>query len=264
MHTYDIIDIHDHIYKEKIAAKAVDAIGQFYDIPMLGLGTPADLHEKLQKAGITKAVVHSAATTPKQVSSINDFIYEQAQSYPEFIGFGTMHPDFENMQEEIERMCSMGFKGIKLHPDFQCFDIDSPQAMKMYEAFADRFIVLFHVGDKKLAYSSPDKLERVLEHFPDMPVIAAHLGGYSVWNETRLLGKNVYIDTSSTLFAVPPEEAAEMIHRHGVEKVLYGTDYPMWLPEEELERFMAIPLTEEERRLILHDNACRLLGSINR
>jgi len=256
-----IIDTHNHIYKAKIAEKAVAAIGDFYDIPMRAGGTPEDLLLNMKKSGIYKAVVHSAATRPAQVASINNFIYEEMNKHPEFIGFGTLHPELENMEEEIERMLQMGFKGIKIHPDFQEFAIDSPAAIRMYELLKDRFIILFHTGDPKRTFSQPQKLARVLELFPNMKAIAAHMGGYSAWEDARqyLYGKNVYIDTSSTLFAFSPEEAAQMIHEHGTDKVLFGTDYPMWTHEEELEKFMRIPLSDDERYAILYGNAAKLL-----
>ena len=51
-----------------------------------------------------------------------------------------------------------------------------------------------------------------------------------------------------------------MIRRHGVEKMLFGSDYPMWDHSEELARFLALDLTEEERRAILSGNARKLLS----
>lgn len=262
MKNYRIIDMHTHIYKEKIAAKAAENIGGFYGIKMNGLGTAEDLLQNMRSAKIEKALIHSAATTPKQVCAINDFIFEQCREHSQFIGFGTLHPDMENMENEIQRMLQMGFKGIKLHPDFQQFDIDSPAALKMYDAIADRLIILFHTGDKRLSYSSPHKLARVLRLFPQLTVIAAHFGGYSAWEEAAscLHGKRLYLDTSSSLFALNPTQAIEMIRKHGSEKMLFGTDYPMWLANDEFIRFLALPLTEEERENILYNNAANLLG----
>ena len=95
-----------------------------------------------------------------------------------------------------------------------------------------------------------------------MTFIAAHLGGYSVWEDGSALRgmKNVYVDTSSSLCFLKPEEAVRMIREHGVERVFFGTDYPLWEPGEELGLFNALPLTEEERELILHKNAEAFIG----
>ena len=81
-----------------------------------------------------------------------------------------------------------------------------------------------------------------------------------MWDEAMeyLVGKNVYFDTSSTLCRLDEAKALYIIRKHGAERVLFGTDYPMWSHEEEVERFYRLPLTEEERELILWKNAYRL------
>ena len=89
----EIIDAHVHIYPDKIALKASKAIGDFYGIPMDYDGTVNGLLEVGKKAGISRYLVHSVATTPHQVHSINTFILEQLKAHKEFIGFITLHPD---------------------------------------------------------------------------------------------------------------------------------------------------------------------------
>ena len=74
-----------------------------------------------------------------------------------------------------------------------------------------------------------------------------------------LVGQDVYFDTSSTLEWLALDKANEMIRKHGVEKFLFASDFPMWDHEEELERFMKLDLTNEEREMIFHKNAERLL-----
>ena len=93
--------------------------------------------------------------------------------------------------------------------------------------------------------------------------ICAHLGGWTVWQKAakELAGQaDVWVDTSSALYALKPDEAARIIHGYGVERTLFGVDFPMWSPAEELERFMALPLTDAEREKILWTNHIGLLG----
>lgn len=257
-----IIDVHAHIFPGKIVHKAVDAIGDFYSIPMDGIGTGEDLVRRGREIGVEKYVVHSAATTPAQVPHINDFIAHEMQAHPEFIGLATLHPFMEGAAEEYDRALAMGLRGLKLHPDFQEFNIDDPQAMEMYKIVQGRGTILFHVGDETRDFSSPTRLARVLDAMPGLSVIAAHMGGYQAWDEARacLLGRDVYIDSSSALFKLDPVEAADMMRAHGMDKVLFGTDYPMWIHKEELERFMRVPLTDAEREKVLYTNAARLFG----
>ena len=259
---YDIIDFHAHIFPKKIVEKAVKAIGDFYDIPMRSGGQAEELLEKGRPIGVKYYVVHSVATVPAQVVSINNFIHEQMQLHPEFMGFATLHPYMEDLEKEIDRAEELGLRGIKIHPDFQKFHLDDPKSVYMFKRIGNRFPVLIHTGDARYDFSNPRRMARVLDQVPDVVVIGAHFGGYSEWSESEkwLLGRDLYIDTSSTLFAVEPEKAVEMIHRHGVARTLFGTDYPMWDHREELARFLALPLSEQERKAILYDNAAKLLG----
>ena len=256
-----IINMHCHIFPSKIEEKAVAAIGQFYGIPMQNKGTSEYLIEDGAKVGISKYLVCSTATTAHQVRSINDFVADECKLHPEFIGFGSLHPDFEDPAAEIDRMIELGLRGIKLHPDFQKFNIDDESAYPIYEAAEGRLPILFHTGDDRYDYSDPVRLNRVLERFPKLVAIAAHLGGYREWDSAKVNygHPRVYIDTSSSLMFVPPEEAVNIIRAHGITHTFFGTDSPMWSHTGEMERFNKLPLTAEERRLILHDNAAAFL-----
>lgn len=258
----NIIDAHAHIYPAKIAARAVEAIGAFYDLPMFGQGTEEDLEAWGAKAGMHRFLVSSSASDVRQVTAINDFIAAACARHPNFIGFGTMHPDFPQPEKEIERMISLRLRGVKIHSDCQGINMDAPGFMPIYEMLEGTLPVLFHVGDRRMDFSSPVRLAGILKRFPRLTAIAAHLGGYSVWEEAAhvLLGQNVYLDTSSSLMFLEKEKAVSLIRRHGTDRVLFGTDYPMWTHQEELRRFMALGLTEEENRQILSGNAERLLG----
>ncbi len=258
----EIIDIHSHIFPDSIAPGAIESIGSFYRLPMRGKGTTEELKYLSLKAGISISVVSSTATSPHQVKTINNYLASVCSQYPNFISFGTMHPEFPFPQREIDRIISMGIKGIKLHPDFQKYNIDHPLMLPIYEAIEGRLPVLFHIGDNRMDYSSPLRLVHILDRFPRLTAIAAHLGGYMVWDDwgSQLLGRDVYIDTSSALMFLNRKKAVQIIRSHGVDKVLYGTDYPMWIPEYELRRFLSLGLTQEENMKILSANAKRVLG----
>lgn len=266
-----IIDAHAHIFPDKIAEKASAGIGGFYDGMQLDSnGTLGELLQKGEDAGVDRFIVQSVATVPHQVRSINDYIAESVRKENgRLIGFGAMHPEFEDIGGEIERMIGLGLRGIKLHSDFQGFDIDDEKAFPIYEAAEGRLPILFHVGDKRSDRSSPERLLKIVKRFPKLTVIGAHLMGWSMWDRgIKLFSEyvrgcqqcRVYTDCSSSLYAMTPEHAAELIRRFGVERVMWGTDYPMWNAKEELERFHALPLTEREREFILSENALKMLG----
>ena len=261
-----IINAHAHIYPEKIAERAVHGIESFYNISVELDGTVRGLIEDGEKAGVSRFIVQSVATVPEQVASINNFIAKSVAENPEkLIGFGTIHPDFPDISGEIDRLASLGLRGIKLHSDFQRFNIDDERAFPIYEAAEGRFPILFHMGDERYDFSAPERLLRVIEKFPRLTVIGAHFAGWSLWDKAAsvLGGTGIYTDCSSSLYAISAEHAAELISKFGADKVLWGTDYPMWNSVEELERFRKIPLSEREQSLILGENALRLLEEIS-
>ena len=259
--TYRAADAHAHIYPGKIAEKATASVGDFYHIPMHNVGLPHVLAQRGGEAGIDRFLVCSVATKVEQVRSINQFIQEKCEKYPQFIGLGAWHQDITDISGEMDDIQARGLRGIKLHPDFQEFMIDDPKMLDMYkEAHRRGLPILFHTGDSRTEFSSPHRLMNVIDKLPDFTCIAAHLGGYSEWEEARreLSGTNVYIDTSSSLFKVSPEEAKENIAHFGVDHTMFGTDFPMWDPKEELERFFALGFSQEENQAMLYDNFARL------
>ena len=263
MKKYKIIDAHSHIYPDKIAEKAAAATCDFYG----GLGSTLDgtvstLSKEAELAGIEHCIVQSVATTPKQVSSINNFIAKSvAESNGKFIGLGTLHPDSEDIKAEVDEIISLGLKGVKLHPDIQQFKIDDYRMLKIYELCEGKLPLLIHTGDHRYDLSNPNRMMPILEIYKNLTVIGAHFGGWSVWEEaTEKLCKykNFYVDCSSSLYAMTPEKAKELIMAYGTSRVLFGTDYPMWEPKAEIERFMQIDLTDKEREDILYNNAAKI------
>ena len=252
-----VINAHCHIYPEKIASKAVKGIRDFYDLDMSLNGKVDNLIEDGNKVGVVHYLVHSVATTPKQVRSINEFISSVT-------GFGTLHPDSDDIEGDFEHLIDLGLKGVKLHPDFQQFALNEDKAFKLGEVInEDNVPVLIHCGDYRYNYSNPEQLKPFLEKFPDMLVIGAHFAGWSVWAEAteKLAGTpNLYVDLSSSLYELSPQDAKKFIYKYGVDKVLWGTDYPMWEAESEMELFHKIGLTPEEENMILYENSAKILG----
>ncbi len=260
----EIINAHAHIYPDKIAEKATHAIGDFYHIDMnTSAGTVERLIEDGKRAGITKYVVHSCATTARQVRAINEFIKREIDEHKEFIGFMTLHQDLseEEIKEEIDWCIKNGFKGIKLHPDFQKFYIDGEDAEKIYKVVGDKLPILLHVGDKRYEFSQPIRLAKMAKKYPNAKFICAHMGGYMCWDEADVfLGlDNVYFDTCSSLPFLTKSKAWGIVRKLGVEKFFFATDFPMWDAVSEMERFNELPLSEKERNMIFSENIKKLL-----
>ena len=256
-----IIDFHTHVYPDKIARKGVDYVGDFYGFHLKTLGTIEHLSACCREAAVDKRVLLAVSVRPDQVESINAWLSGLLDANT--FGFGALHPLMEDPLACLEGFTGLGFSGVKLHPDMQEFDIDDPKLNPVYAWLENNGLPLcLHMGDPRYDHSRPIRLARVLDKFPGLTVIAAHLGGYERWDEAEVCLKdtNVYYDTSSAISFMSPERAAEIILGHGADKVLFGTDYPVTTQAEELARFELLPLSPADKQAILSGNALRLLG----
>lgn len=264
MNKYRIIDAHCHIYPDKIAEKASLSTGRFYDITMTYDGKLSTLKEVGDRGGIDHFIVQSVATKPEQVSSINRFIAGAvAESGGKMTGLGTLHPDSPDQAADVKELISLGLCGVKLHPDIQGFKIDDPRCLKIYELCEGKLPILFHTGDKRYDMSNPNRLVPILETYTNLTVIGAHFGGYSVWEDAKRelpRFKKLYVDCSSSFFAMNDDEIRGAIEAFGADRVLFGTDYPMWDARAEVDRLLSLGLSHEDYEKIFHKNAEKLFG----
>lgn len=257
---YFVIDAHCHVYPEAISEKAAKATGDFYGEMPFGKGTVADLVENGKKAGIDKFIVQSVATTKAQVRKINEFIAREVAEHGDtLIGLGTMHPESDDIAGDFEHLKSLGLKGVKLHPDIQGFKIDDYRCLKFYELCErDNLPVLMHTGDYRYDFSNPNRLIPILQIYTGLTVIGAHFGGWSIWDEAskKLCDMpNLYVDCSSSLSYIEPELSAEIIRRYGVDRVLFGTDYPLHSPQKEMGILLSLGFSNDDYKKIFSENA---------
>jgi predicted TIM-barrel fold metal-dependent hydrolase len=146
----------------------------------------------------------------------------------------------------------------------QRFNIDDSRMSGVYAALeAKELPVLFHTGDYRYSFSHPARLERVLKEFPRLIAVAAHFGGWSLFDIAldHLLDTRCYFDVSSSLPVLGIRRARELIRIYGAERFLFGSDYPMWDPAACLDELLALRLSGTETERILSGNALALLGS---
>lgn len=269
---FKVIDSHCHIFPDKIARKATDSIDTFYHISESGVingcgfvGTAKALINQCDSVGVEKCLVTSVATTPHHAQSINTFIAEEVRQFPErFIGFGSLHPESECLEDDVAHLIDLGLKGVKLHPDIQSFKVDDPKVIRIFEICnKHRLPVLLHTGDSRFDNSNPDRVEKILKMFPDLTIIGAHFGGWSVWDSAPQIlckYKNFYVDTCSSFYALSKEKAKEIIDLYGTNRVIFGTDFPMWRQEDELDFLFDLGLSDIQLKSILYNNLAHLLN----
>ncbi len=257
-----LIDIHTHVYPQNIAHKAATSIRDYYQLNTREMdGTVDTLLQQGNKAGIRRFVILPVAVKPEYTKHINNFILEQVKKQPRFIGFGTLHAAMENIQKETEYILRQGLHGIKMHPDTQHFAIDDPRLFPVYDQIQGKLPVLFHMGDATLDYSHPARLRRVLKQFPKLQVVAAHFGGYRMYETAMeyLRDTNCLMDISSSLMFMPEGLAEKYINIYGAERLAFGTDYPLWDPVPQTKRFLQLNLTDTQFEQIGHKTVEQLL-----
>ena len=244
------VDVHTHVFHPKIAAKVCVQLEEHYRVKAIGDGTWDDLRVRMDKAGIDKAFALSAATSPTQVKPANNWAISLMEN-PRLVPFGTMHPDYDDMEGELARLYDNGIRGLKLHPDFQGFRLDDPKLKPLFGAMEGNFTLLVHVGDilpPKENPSCPWKVAAIKREFPKLRIIAAHFGGYHHWQYVieAMKGLEIYMDTSSSLFMIPQELLEDIFRSFPRHLFLFGSDYPIWDPQSEIEIL--------QRRLKLKDS----------
>jgi len=168
-----------------------------------------------------------------------------------------------------------GVKGLKFHPNLQCFFPDDRMAYPLYETIAEAGLPsLFHTGHSgigtglpgggglRLKYSNPMCLDDVAADFPRLQVVLAHPS--FPWQDEAIsicLHKdNVWIDLSGWSPKYFPPQLVQYANTQLRHKVLFGSDFPLITPDRWLADFEQAPFRDEVRPLVLKENAITLLG----
>ena len=261
-----LIDFHTHAFPEKIAARAVASLshGSGGMVPQTD-GTLNSLKAAMDQDGVDISVVLSIATNPRQQHSVNDYAMEMNRDN-QVVAFGSVHPDAPDALEELERIAAAGLKGVKLHPEYQCFYADEERMKPIYRKIsALGLVTVFHAGqDIGFAppyHCLPEHLLGALKWL-DTPVVAAHWGGYCCGTEVikKLCSENLYFDLSFGYGCIPKPLAQAILDKHGPDKLLFGSDMPWHRPEWELRLINSLDLSVEDKKTILYKNAVKLLG----
>lgn len=264
-----IIDAHTHIYPDFVARKALRTVISNTGNQLIAYtdGTHKNLLASMETAGIDHAVVLTVATSPGQGSGILEWIKELAPTSPNLTFFGSVHPDDSGVQDCIREMADFGLQGIKFHPGYQNFAVDSKKAYPVYEEAAKRDMAMyFHAGyDPSLPgcdHTSVDRYASVVKDFKGAKIILAHGGGYGEWTKVMdLLGdKGCYFDIAFVLEAMKQCRDARELFRQNENYFLFGTDSP-WRDQKNYVDLIRTSntLTQEQKEKLLYKNIQRLI-----
>jgi uncharacterized protein len=261
-----IIDAHVHVWPDAIARAALS--GRVPGMTAIGDGTVAGLRESLRRTGVDRCVVMGIADQARHVDRANEFIGSLAGSDDgTFIPFGTIHPDLP-VKENLASLRRYHIAGVKLHPLFQGFALDDPRIWALLEAFGADIPVIAHVGKGGSAEantrSTPAMLASIVQAFPGLRLVACHFGGFHRLDEAEelLLGRPVMLETSwpPRLAALDSGRVRSIIERHGADRVVFGSDWPMADPAAEIASIRELGLSPSAETGVLGGNLGRFLG----
>ena len=276
------IDFHTHTFPDAIAGPTLEKMSRAGGLLYHTAGTEAALAASMRQAGVVCSVVLPVVTNPAKAAHIND--YSAANDRGGIVHFGGVHPDTPDAEKEIRRIARLGLRGVKLHPVYQRVDFDDPRYLRiLYAAAENGLTVVTHagwdVGFPGVGHATADKIESALRQVGNVRLVLAHMGAWRQWEQAEKLAafKNVYIDTAFSLGEMTvrpdctkpeefrrlaaPDDFVRIIRAFGAGRVLFGTDSPWCSQASERAKIEALPLLVEEKRMILYENAKKLLNT---
>ncbi|OGN90883.1 MAG: hypothetical protein A2158_06260 [Chloroflexi bacterium RBG_13_46_14] len=277
-----IIDFHTHIFSPRIKENRVKYIDTdpcfagLYSNEKAKLVTAEELIESMDSEGIDISVILNIGwTTHELCVETNDYIMESVSRFPKrLIGFGAVQPLAGNLALlEIERCVKGRLRGIgEMRPDIQLLEMeDSYLFNPLIEMLIENNLIFLTHASEPVGHQyqgkgsvTPDILYPFIIHYPDLKMVCAHWGGglpfYALMPEVKKTIGNVYFDTAASPFLYSPEIYKRVIDLVGPDKILFGTDYPLLKPGRLLREIDSLDLPENIRRMILENNARKLLG----
>ena len=259
------IDFHTHAFPDFLAERAISGINESAPMQHPHLdGTVGGLLRSMDRAAVEVSVVACIATTADQFGSIFRWCGEIASD--RIVPFPSVHPYAGEAVDQVQQIADAAFKGIKLHPLYQDFDVLDERCLPVYQAVADAgLILLFHSGDD-LAFLGdhlcmPATMLEIKNRVPGLKMVLSHLGGF--WQSTEFvrhgLGSDVHIDVSHTIPGEPSETFTRICREHAG-RVMFGTDSPWQDQEAEIEKLRRVIDNRDLLEDILWNNAAQLLG----
>jgi predicted TIM-barrel fold metal-dependent hydrolase len=259
-----IIDAHCHVWPDHLAPKILATRPSNLD-PVHD-GTLAGLLRTMDAAGIDHAMCLGVAANARTVERTNEFIGSIGRE--RFTPFGTVHPEL-SIDANLNSLSDNGIRGVKLHPLFQELSLADPRVLDLLQALAEADVtVITHAGAGGDAAANdrgtPANLRAALDAVPELRLIACHFGGYHQLDEAEelIVGSRAYLETSwpPRLGDLDKERIRALIRRHGTDRVVFGSDWPMTDPAAEITAVRELGLEQHEVDAILGNTLAGILG----
>ena len=263
-----IIDFHTHCFPDALAPKALSWLSEKASSKPVTDGTVKGSSALLKESGVDFGVVCSIATNPRQLPKVNGFAIDINDLCRNLIALGSAHPDYEELEDELQRLLDHDIRGIKVHPEYASYYIDAPEWDRVFSLCEEMGIfVVTHAGFDFISpdrvAAPPERIAKVLDRHKNLTLICAHLGGNRYWEQVKTLlcgRENLYLDTAMLAkVGIDLDLMRSVIIAHGTDKVLFGSDMPWSYPKDEIALIRTLGLSAEDENKIFSDNAKKLL-----
>ncbi len=263
-----IIDFHTHAFPDALAERAMSALQAGCPEAQAFLdGKLSSLIASMDRAGIETSVICNIATKPAQFDPI--FKWCQAIRSERIEPFPSVHPAAPEAGEKVHQVAEAGFKGIKIHPYYQDFDLDDPALSPFYKAVCDAGLWLtshtgYDIAFERVEKASPRQIRTLLDRFPSLKFVATHFGGWEQWDQVEelLIGHPIYMETSWSMEFLGTERVTRFFNSHSSEYLLFGTDSPWTDQQATAQSYKQLPVSSDRLRNFFYANACKLLGLV--
>lgn len=265
-----IFDFHTHCFPDALAPRAIAHLAEISR--KCGLapttdGTTQGVLDQMHAHGVDRSLICNVATNAHQMPKVNEFACTLAREQTELYALGSLHPHGEDLEGQMRMLGDAGIKGIKLHPDYIRVEFDDPVLHPIFElCIAYDMFLITHAGydpnSPDHMHCRPEQIVKVLDNFPKITLIAAHMGGIGREQEVLdlLCGRQLYLDTShSGSYPYRHPMLHKILDKHDPALILYGSDCP-WSGQEREQNFVKeAPISDQAKEDIFWNNAARLL-----
>jgi uncharacterized protein len=279
-----IIDFHTHVFAPKLIANRSFFITQdhcfatLFSNPKARLSTADDLIVEMDACGVDKSVILNIGWLSHDLCvETNNYILESASRYPgRLIPFVGIQPRAgANAIREIERCVAAGARGVgEIRPDVQGLDLGDTHMQQFVESLMANKLILLSHADEPVGHTyhgkggaTPGTFYPFIGAYPELKLVLAHWGGglpfYSLMPEVKKALKNVWFDSAASPYLYRPEIYKQVAELSGVDKILFGSDFPLLSPRRGVDEVKSLGLPVSVSEKILGANAADLLELID-
>ncbi|MDD4230195.1 MAG: amidohydrolase family protein [Dehalococcoidales bacterium] len=276
-----IIDAHTHIFPPEFIAGRNELLtdpcfAEMYANPKARMVTADDLVASMDEAGVDVSVAAAINWGDSGLcSSHNDYLIDAVKRYPgRIIGLGmvVIKPDASYLVE-LDRIKKGGLAGIgELRLDISGIDFEEGnETGRVMDYLAENDMVLMMHSSEPVGHLYPGKGKQTPEYiyplvkkYPSVKIILGHLGGglpfYLLQPEVKQDCRNVYYDTAALPYLYESRAYRLSAELAGVEKILFGSDFPLMKQQRALDFLDRAALSREDKERVLGLNARNLFG----